>query len=74
MIADALHCPTCGSRELSRLASYSSFETHARFAGAPSGKDLVVSAGRARVCLDCGYLLLFVGESERAKVRDLERD
>jgi len=23
------------------------------------GKDLTVSAERARICLDCGYLLLF---------------
>jgi hypothetical protein len=70
MIGDVLHCPTCGSRELSRVAQYSSFDTHARF----TSGDLVVSASRARVCLDCGYLLLFVSESERAKVRAMEAD
>lgn len=71
---DVLRCPVCRSDELSPETDYSSFETHARFRGVGGqglfgGKDLTVGASRARVCLDCGYLLLFVGDSAREKLR-----
>lgn len=32
-------------------------------------KDLVVHPARARVCLDCGYLMFFAGDEERARLR-----
>ncbi|MCB9564668.1 MAG: hypothetical protein H6708_30145 [Kofleriaceae bacterium] len=78
-MADVLRCPTCASDELSPPARYSSFETHARFDGGGGrglfgAKDLVVTATRARICLACGYLLLFVSERDLDGVRALDLD
>jgi DNA-directed RNA polymerase subunit RPC12/RpoP len=70
-----LQCPVCGSQELSPKTDYSSFETHARFTGMGGAgllggaKDLTMGASRARVCLDCGHLILFVSDSDRRRLR-----
>ena len=74
MDADVLKCPLCHSEELSPEGSYASFDNHARFRamggkGMFSTKDLVVQADRARVCLDCGYLMMFVRNSDREKLK-----
>jgi len=65
----------CSSAELSPETGYASFENHVRFHGAGGeglfrAKDLTLGAERARVCLDCGYLMLFVGDSGRRRLRE----
>jgi hypothetical protein len=68
-----MNCPVCGSEELSEETQFASFESHARFRDWEPGilqwKDLTVGAERARICLDCGYLLLFVGVAALAKLK-----
>jgi hypothetical protein len=58
----AIKCPACGGDQLSREGHYASFETHAIIHGE------TISPGRARVCLTCGYMLLFVSDTERRKL------
>ncbi len=75
MNVNVLKCPVCSSEELSPKGDYASFDNHARFRGMGGqgllgDKDLTASARLARVCLDCGYLLLFVSDSERARLKD----
>lgn len=74
MDVDVLTCPVCRSQELSPETDYASFDNHARFRGLGGDgfmgrKDLTLGAARARVCLDCGYLLLFVGDAQREQLR-----
>lgn len=68
-----LRCPVCGSEDLSDEAEYASFDNHARFRDWEQGilqyKDLTIGAERARICMACGYLLLFVGEAKLEKLR-----
>lgn len=73
---DTLKCPVCESEELSPETSYASFEHHARFTGLGGEgifggiKDLTVSPSRARICLSCGFLMLFVSSSDQGKIKD----
>lgn len=65
-----MKCPVCQSTRLSAKVSYMSFENHARFPGLGKGLfggsgDLAVGAEHARVCLDCGYLMLFVSRQHK---------
>jgi hypothetical protein len=58
-------CPACASQALSPRGEYNSFDNHARFSGLGVGRrgratDLKLKPTHARVCLDCGYMLLFV--------------
>lgn len=66
-------CLACGSENLSDEAEYSSLEGHARFRDWEPGilqwKDLTLSPQRCRICLDCGYLALFVGSADLAKLK-----
>ncbi len=79
---DVLKCALCGSEELSREASYQWWDnqlgaapSHARFARAgKDGKDLTVTASKARVCLDCGYLMMFIADGDLERVRTMEHD
>jgi len=68
-----MNCPVCQSEKLSDETDYASFENHARFRDWEPGllqwKDLTLGAERARICLDCGYLLLFVGAQSLAKLK-----
>jgi hypothetical protein len=68
-----MKCAVCGSEALSRDQIYSSFETHVRVKGAGSGwliKDLVLKPERARVCLDCGHVMLFLGAPDLRRLKD----
>lgn len=75
-VRGVLACPLCKSEELSPMGEYNSFETHARFKGLGGeswrgkARDLMVPAERARVCLDCGHLMLFAAESKVRALRD----
>ncbi len=58
-------CPSCSGQALSPRGEYNSFDNHARFPGLGVGRrgrvaDLRLKPTHARVCLDCGYMLLFV--------------
>jgi hypothetical protein len=68
-----MRCPACKSQDLSEETQYASFEHSARFKDWEPGilqyKDLAVGAERARICLDCGYILLFAAEAKLAKLR-----
>jgi len=68
-----MKCPVCQSENLSDEAEYAAFENTARFRdwepGVLQWKDLAVGAERARICLDCGYLLLFAGGAKLEKLR-----
>ncbi len=69
-------CPVCASDQLSPETEYASFDNHARFRGMGGtgflgqDKDLTMGAGKARVCLDCGYLLLFVSDKDLRELKD----
>jgi hypothetical protein len=68
-----MRCPACASEKLGDESELPSPEVFLCFKDWEPGilqyKDLVVRAARARVCLDCGYLMFFAGEDERAKLR-----
>jgi hypothetical protein len=68
-----MQCPCCGGESLSDETEYASFENTARFRDWEPGllqwKDLAIGAEKARICLDCGYLLLFVGREKLAKLK-----
>jgi len=68
-----MKCPACRNEELSEEAQFASFENSARFKDWEPGllqyKDLAVGAERARICLRCGYMLLFAGAAQLAKLR-----
>ena len=62
---EAPSCPACSSQALSPRGEYNSFDNHARFPGLGVGRrgrrtELKLKPTHARVCLDCGYMLLFV--------------
>lgn len=64
-----MKCPVCGSESLSKETQYASYENHLRYKEWKTGfignpKDLAVSAKTGRFCLDCGYLMLFVRQSD----------
>ena len=73
MVQPAAKCPVCDSPRLSDEADFASFDNHARFPdwepGVLQWKDLTLGAERCRICLDCGYLLLFVGAEKLAKLK-----
>ncbi len=63
--SQAASCPACSSPSLSPRGEYNSFDNHARFPGLGVGRrgraiDLKLKPTHARVCMDCGYMLLFV--------------
>jgi len=68
-----MDCPACQSNELSDETDFASSESHACFPDWEPGllqwKALTLRAERARICLDCGYLLLFVGAKGIAKLK-----
>lgn len=68
-----MKCPVCQSARLSDETEYASFENTARFPewepGLIQWKALAVGAERARICLDCGFLLLFAGPEKLEKLR-----
>lgn len=67
-----MKCPACEGERLSDEAEYASFDNSARFPdwepGVLQWKALTLGAERARICLDCGYLMLFVGAAKLAKL------
>lgn len=69
----APHCPACASENLTDAVDYASFDNHARFRDWEQGvlqwRDLAIGAELARICLDCGYLMLFVGPEKLEKLR-----
>ncbi len=66
-------CPACDGQNLSDEAEFASFDNHARFRDWEPGilqwKDLTLGAKRCRICLDCGYLALFVAPEALAKLK-----
>jgi hypothetical protein len=68
-----MKCPVCQSEKLSDETEYASFENSARFPEWEQGllqwKPLAIGAERARICLDCGFMLLFAGEEKLEKLR-----
>jgi len=69
----ALRCPVCGGDDLTPFGDYAAFDNHISFKGGGTGyfnPDLKVKAGRARVCLRCGFLMLFLDDDERLKARE----
>jgi hypothetical protein len=67
-------CPHCGGRRLSPEVDYASFQDHARFKdwsmGLLQGKDLAVGPSRARICLRCGFMMLFASREHVAELND----
>ncbi len=68
-----MKCPVCGSAALSEETEYASFENSARFRdwepGVLQWKPLAIGAETAKICLECGYLLLFVGKNKLEKLK-----
>ncbi len=68
-----MKCAVCGSEALTQDQTYSSFETHVRVKGAGGGwlsKDLTLKPEWARICLDCGHVMLFLGASDVRRLKD----
>lgn len=67
-------CPVCHSPNLTEAAPFASFDNHARFRSREAGlfgpKPVKVKADTARVCLDCGYLLLFVRQEDIDRLKN----
>jgi len=67
-------CPACGSGRVTAQVHYAAFEHHLSFPGRGGkgllggNKDLMVSPRRARLCLECGYILLYLERAELQKV------
>lgn len=72
-IVGAMRCPACASEQLSEETDHPSGEVSMRFKhwepGVIQYKDLPVYPARARVCLDCGYMMFFAGEEALARLR-----
>lgn len=65
----------CSSDNVSPEGEYTSFENSASFRGLATGflgqeKPLVVPSARARVCLDCGYMMVFAQQKGLDELRD----
>ena len=73
-IEETRRCPVCSSSRLSRQVRYHGPEHHLTFAnlgskGVLGGKrDLMVGPSRARVCLQCGYVLVFLERTDLESV------
>ena len=68
-----MECPVCASERLSMPYTYNSFESHMRIPDGAKGmfgtKDLTVAPSLARVCLDCGYMMFFLGPDDLKQVQ-----
>ena len=74
MQPESLKCPVCQSTNLSDEAVYAAFENTLRFRASKSGlfgpKHVGAGASSGRLCYDCGFMLLFVSEKDRKKVKE----
>ena len=72
-----MHCPCCNSTDLTEPGSYASFENHARFKSSRAGwfgpKPVKVKPEVARICLNCGYYLLFATEVKVEELKSREK-
>ncbi|MGE3802202.1 MAG: hypothetical protein AB7H80_14395 [Candidatus Kapaibacterium sp.] len=72
-----MHCPLCHSENLTEETSFTMLHAHAMFRTTEGGmlgpKYVMAKADRSRVCLDCGYLLLFVGEQTLERLNERKR-
>jgi hypothetical protein len=68
-----MNCPACGSARVSQAFSYASFDNHLRVDAWTAGleRDLTLKPEAARVCGDCGYVMLFLAADALAKVRGI---
>jgi hypothetical protein len=69
-----MRCPLCKSDRVTEPLAYTSFEHHVRIRDAGRGllggpADLLAGPERARVCVDCGHLMLMLGEDSLAKLQ-----
>ncbi len=68
-----MKCAVCESPDLTQPYDYASFETHVRIKSAGSGgwlgkKDLTLKPSMARICKNCGHLMLFLGPVDLSQV------
>ncbi len=68
-----IQCPACKGPRLTEEFPYASYENHVRIPGAARGllrskKDLRVRPTLARLCYDCGYVLLFLSPEDVKRV------
>ena len=77
MPTEEIQCPVCKSRNLTEETSFAMFKDHARFRTTEAGmfgpKHVNVGADTARVCLDCGYLLLFVEQKDINRLKERKK-
>lgn len=64
-----MKCSVCESPNLTQPHDYASFEHHVRIKGAGSGgwlgkKDLTLKPSKARICNECGHLMLFINQAD----------
>jgi len=68
-----MKCAACDSENITEPTDYASFENSARFPdwepGVLQWKPLAIGAELARICLDCGFMMLFAGPEKLAKLR-----
>lgn len=67
----SMKCAVCEGPSISELGDYASFETHIRFKNDAGGwfkRDTTLKPTKARVCRDCGYVMLFVSSSELSRL------
>ena len=68
-------CPVCSGESLSSEAGYAAFENTLRFPrigkkGFLGPKDLNLGPSKARVCLDCGYVMLFLAPADIERLKN----
>jgi hypothetical protein len=70
-ISRNMKCSVCDGQSISEAVEYASFETHLRVKGGSGGwlkRDLTIKPEKARVCMECGHVMLFVAPSDLSRL------
>ena len=73
-VNNQMHCPLCKSENLTEEGPITMFNVRFRTeeTGLLGPKYINAWANRARVCIDCGYLLAFVREEDVKRLKERE--
>lgn len=69
-----MKCAACESDRITPFHEFASFDNHVRIKNRGSGwmgrKDQTIKPARARICLDCGHIMLFANLAETASLNE----
>lgn len=71
-----MKCAACESDRITPFHEFASFDNHVRIKDSGSGSgwlgrnDLKIKPARARICLDCGHIMLFANLAETTSLNE----